>query len=340
MPSTTVTATGKGLGSGTDARLLMDHELAEALKAVPMMPNGVFDLTDLDATREAVRSLAESVADSVPDEPSVTVEEHLASRSGGPDVAIRLLRPTTAAGPLPVMLWFHGGGQVLGFAAQDDPWLKQLCSELGCAVASVDYRLAPETPAPGAAEDGFAAYRWIGQEADGLGLDGARIGIAGQSGGGGVAAATALLIRDRGGSTPLFQSLAYPMLDDRNETASSREITGIGVWDRATNILAWRAVLGDLAGADDVSPYAAPARAHDLGGLPPTFVAVGELDVFRDESLDYATRLRAEGVPVELHLYAGAFHAFDVFAPQSSFAATFRQTWHSFLARRFAAGKR
>ncbi|MFD8784817.1 alpha/beta hydrolase [Kitasatospora sp. NPDC059599] len=318
-----------------DSRPLMDQELSLALDAVPMTPNGAFDLTDLATTRAAFRAQAESAADSMPADPSVTVEEHLASRTDGPDVPIRLLRPTDAPGPLPVLLWFHGGGQVLGFAAQDDPWLTPLSVSLGCAVAVVDYRLAPETPAPGAAEDGFTAYRWLSREADVLGLDGTRIGIAGQSGGGGVAAATALLIRDRGGATPLFQALTYPMLDDRNHTASSHEITDIGIWDRSTNLLAWKAILGDRAGTDDVRPYEAPARAADLGALPPTFIAVGDLDCFRDEDLDYAARLRAQGVPVELHLYPGAYHAFDVIAPRSRLAVTFHRTWLDYLDRRF-----
>ncbi|MFJ8433927.1 alpha/beta hydrolase [Kitasatospora sp. NPDC094019] len=325
-----------------DSRRLMDQELRLALDAVPMTPNGAFDLTDLATTRAAFRAQAESAADSSPADPSVTVEEHLASRADrtyGPDVPVpvRLLRPTAAPGPLPVLLWFHGGGQVLGFAAQDEPWLTRLAASLGCAVAAVDYRLAPETPAPGAAEDGFTAYEWLAREADALGLDATRIGIAGQSGGGGIAAATTLLVRDRGGVAPLFQSLTYPMLDDRNRTASSHEITDIGIWDRSTNLLAWEAILGDRAGTEDVCPYAAPARADDLADLPPTFITVGDLDCFRDEDLDYATRLRAQGVPVELHLYPGAYHAFDLIAPDSRLAAAFHRTWFDYLARRFAA---
>lgn len=314
-------------------RLVVDSELAAVLQALPMGPHGVFDLTDIPATRQAVRALAESIASTIPDEPTVAAEEIRVPRAGGPDVPVLLLRPRTTSGPLPVIMWFHGGGQVLGFAAQDAPWLKQLSAALGCAVAAVDYRLAPETPAPGAAEDGFAAYRWITDNAAGLGLDPTRIGLAGQSGGGGIAAATALLIRDRGAAAPLFQLLMYPMLDDRDTTGSSREITDIGIWDRSTNVLAWRAVLGDRAGTDDVTPYAAASRATDLTGLPPAFIGVGELDVFRDEDLDYAARLRAAGVPVELHLYPGAYHAFDLFAPQSPLAESFRHAWHNFLAR-------
>ncbi|MFH8805078.1 alpha/beta hydrolase fold domain-containing protein [Streptomyces sp. NPDC017936] len=315
------------------SRPAIDSELAAALEAMPIGPNGVFDLTDVPATRQAVRALAETIADTFPDEPTVTAHEIQVPRADAPDVPILLLRPQNVPGPLPVIVWFHGGGQVLGFAAQDTPWLKPLSAALGCAVVAVDYRLAPETPAPGAAEDGYTAYRWISDNAADLGLDPTRIGLAGQSGGGGIAAATALLIRDRGAATPLFQLLQYPMLDDRNTTDSSREITDIGIWDRATNLLAWQAILGDRVGTEDVTPYAAASRASDLTGLPPTFIGVGELDVFRDESLDYAARLRAHGVPVELHLYPGAYHAFDLFAPQSQLAESFRHTWNDYLAR-------
>ncbi|GAA0273864.1 alpha/beta hydrolase [Actinomadura nitritigenes] len=311
----------------------IDGELAAALEAMPIGPNGVFDLTDVPATRRAVRALAETIAATIPNEPTVTTDEIQVPRADAPDVPLLLLRPQNAPEPLPVLVWFHGGGQVLGFAAQDAPWLKQLSAALGCAVVAVDYRLAPETPAPGAAEDGYTAYRWIGDNAADLGLDPTRIGLAGQSGGGGIAAATALLIRDRGAVTPLFQLLQYPMLDDRNTTDSSRGITGIGIWDRATNLLAWQAILGDRAGTEDVTPYDAAARASDLAGLPPTFIGVGELDVFRDESLDYAARLRAHGVDVELHLYPGAYHAFDLFAPRSRLAESFRHTWNNYLAR-------
>ncbi|MET7645845.1 alpha/beta hydrolase fold domain-containing protein [Streptomyces sp. NPDC005426] len=300
---------------------------------MPIGPNGVFDLTDIPATREAVRALAGTMADTIPDEPTVTTHDVQVPRAEAPDVPILLLRPQKAPEPLPVIVWFHGGGQVLGFAAQDAPWLKQLSAALGCAVVSVDYRLAPETPAPGAAEDGYTAYRWISDNAADLGLDPTRIGLAGQSGGGGIAAATALLIRDRGAATPLFQLLQYLMLDDRNTTDSSREITDIGIWDRATNLLAWQALLGNRVGTEDVTPYAAAARASNLAGLPPTFIGVGELDVFRDESLEYAARLRACGVDVELHNYPGAYHAFDLFAPQSQLAESFRHTWNNYLAR-------
>lgn len=322
--------------STTDTHDRIDAELAEALKAIPMGPAGVFDLSDLEGTRVGVRAFAEAIAAQIPDEPSVSVEQIEVPRPDGSTLPIRLLRPTTTEdGPLPVLLWFHGGGQVLGYAAQDDPTLKQLVLEVGCIAASVDYRLAPEAPAPAAAEDGLLAYQWLRAQAAVFGIDDSRVALAGQSGGAGIAAATALMIRDQGEPAPLFQALNYPMLDDRNTTVSSRQITDIGIWDRATNLLAWSSILGDRAGSDDVSPYCAPARATDLAGLPPTFMAVGELDVFRDEDLDFATRLLGAGVPVELHLYPGAFHAWDLFAPEAAVSVAYSQAWFGYLRRRF-----
>lgn len=320
-----------------DTHERIDPELAEAMKGLPMTPAGVFDLSDLEGTRAGVRTFAEAIAAQMPEEPSVSVERVDVPRPDGSTLPVRLLRPAAQAGTLPVLLWFHGGGQVLGYAAQDDPTLKRLCLEVGCVAASVDYRLAPEAPAPAAAEDGLLAYRWLRREAAALGLDHSRIALAGQSGGGGIAAATALMIRDHGEPAPAFQALSYPMLDDRNATASSHEITDIGIWDRATNILAWSSILGDRAGTDEVSPYCAPARATDLTGLPPTFIAVGELDCFRDEDLNYATRLRESGVPVELHLYPGAYHAWDLFAPEAAVSAVYCHAWFGYLRRQFDA---
>jgi acetyl esterase/lipase len=145
------------------------------------------------------------------------------------------------------------------------------------------------------------------------------------------------MIRDQGEPAPCFQALSYPMLDDRNTSASSHEITDIGIWDRATNILAWTSILGDRAGTDDVSPYCAPARATELSGLPQTFMAVAELDCFRDEDLSYAVRLQASGVPVELHLYPGAYHAWDLFAPEAALTTAYFDAWFGYLRRQFSA---
>ena len=313
----------------------IDPQLAVALDAVPRTPAGVYDLGDIPTTQAGIRQLIETMPPS-PNDAAVSMELLEAPRDGAPAVPIRLFRPKDISGPMPAFLWFHGGGQVLGFAEQDDAFLKDVSAAVGCAVAAIDYRLAPETSSPGAAEDGYQGYLWLLDHASELGIDANRVGLAGASGGGNVAAATALMLRDRGEPMPLFQSLSYPMLDDRNVTPSSKQITDIGVWDRATNIHAWNIILPDDAGGPDVSPYSAPARADDLRGLPPTFIAVGELDVFRDEDMTYATKLLECDVPIEFHLYPGAYHAWDIFAPEARMTVTFRETWFSYLARQFA----
>jgi acetyl esterase/lipase len=314
----------------------LDPELAAALAALPMTEGRLFDLSDIAGTRAAICQMAAADAAAAIADTSVSVEVFDAVGSGGPNVSIRLFRPTVRPASLPALLWFHGGGQVLGFAGQEDTYLKRVCRVVGCMVASVDYRLAPEARSPAAAEDGYLAYQWLRRETSNLGIDASRIGLAGPSGGACIAAAMTLMIRDRGAPPPRFVALICPMLDDRNETASSHEITDIGIWDREANLLAWKAILGNQAGAD-VSPYAAPARSGDLTGLPPTFIAVAELDVLRDEGLAYATKLMASGVPTELHVYPGAFHTWAFFAPASGLATSFFHTWFSYLSRQFAA---
>ena len=314
----------------------MDPELAEVLAGLPQTGDGFSDLSDIEASRQAVRRFAAATAARAPAHPGIAVRESTVAVPDGPDVPVRVVRPVEAGRDLPVLLWFHGGGQIRGSAAQDDPFLSGVCSAIGCAAVAVDYRLAPEARSPAAAQDGLAAYRWLAEHGSDLGLDAGRVGLAGASGGGGIAAAVALMVRDLGLRPPLFQALTYPMLDDRNATASSREVIDIGIWDRATSISAWEAILGEPGGGADVSPYQAPARASHLEGLPPTFLAVGDLDLLRDEGLNYALRLLAAGVPVDLHLYAGAFHAWDLFAPASSLGREFTRTWSDYVRRQLA----
>jgi acetyl esterase/lipase len=206
----------------------------------------------------------------------------------------------------------HGGGYVLGSLDMDDARFSRWCLELGCVGVSVEYRLAPETPYPGPLDDCYAALRWTHEHADEIGIDRDRIGIAGVSAGGGLAAALALLARDRGELPIAFQLLECPMLDDRQETHSSR-LADLPVWSRESNTFGWRSYLGDLYGRDDVPPYAAAARAEDLGGLPPAMVIVGGADGFRDENILYALRLNQAGVSSELHVLPGAPHGVQMF---------------------------
>jgi acetyl esterase/lipase len=316
----------------------IDPELAAALDAMPKGPNGAaLDFSDIPAFRARMTAAMAALPVPAPD-PRVAVETLGIPRDDGTVLDVVLFRPGDTGGPRPCLLYFHAGAQVLGSA--HDPasraYAAAMALRLDIVLAVVDYRLAPETPAPGAAEDGYLAYTPLAAApnaaAHGIAPD--RIGLAGASGGGAPAAATALMVRDRGQRRPRLLSLNYPMLDDRNDTPSSHEITDLGLYDRRENLYAWAAVLGERAGAPDVHPYCAPGRATDLAGLPDTFVAVAQYDVFRDEDLDFARRLTAAGVPVDLHLYAHAFHAWDVFAPDSALAATFGRTWDDFLRRR------
>lgn len=215
--------------------------------------------------------------------------------------------------PRPGLLYIHGGGLVLGSPDGDGGLCQRFAAEVGCVVVSVDYRLAPEHPFPAAIEDCYAGLRWMADSAASLNVDRTRLAVAGTSSGGGLTAALTLLARDRGGPEIAFQMPLHPMLDDRNTTPSSREITRESMpraWNRENNIAAWRMYLGAHEDVP-ISPYAAAARAADLRGLPPAYVCVGGVDLFRDETIRYVTRLAEAGVDVEFHLYPGCFHGFD-----------------------------
>ena len=212
-------------------------------------------------------------------------------------------------GLLPAIVTIHGGGYVIGSYDMDSPLLDRWCPTLGVVGVSVEYRLAPETSYPGPLEDCYAALRWTYDHADELGIDKNRIGVYGLSAGGGLAAALALLARDRGEVPLAFVLLDCPMLDDRQQTPSIQS-EGLYVWGQASNEFGWRSYLGDLYGSDDIPPYAAAARETNLAGLPPTCVVVGSIDGFRDEDIDYAQRLNQAGVPCELHVIAGLPHAY------------------------------
>ncbi|MBL8550881.1 MAG: alpha/beta hydrolase [Hyphomonadaceae bacterium] len=232
--------------------------------------------------------------------------------NGAPDVGLVIARPRNAAAPLPAILHMHGGGYVAGTAAQFAPHCRAIAAETDSLILSVDYRLAPETPYPGPIEDCYAALAWLFANAADLGIDRTRIGVMGESAGGGLAAALALMARDRGEYRFAFQHLIYPMIDDRTcAHPDPHPYAGEFIWNPGSNAFGWMSLLGPAMGADNVSPYAAAARATDLTNLPPTFIACGALDLFLEENLDYARRLTRAGVPVELHIYPGAFHGFQ-----------------------------
>lgn len=283
--------------------------------------------------REEVPDLAALTLDG-----AYALSEHtVPGPAGAPDVELVLLRPTGAQGPVPVLFYVHGGGLVTGNRHLDLPGVLETAAPLGCAVAAVEYRLAPESTYPAAAEDVYAGLRWLAGEADALGLDAGRIVVSGMSAGGGLAAVVALLSRERGGPRLLGQMLLCPMLDDRNDSPSAHQMAGHGLWDRTANATGWAAYLGDRAGGPDVPWDAAAARAEDLSGLPPAFLDVGSAETFRDEVVAYASRLWLCGGDAELHVWPGGAHAFDMVvpdAPLSQDAKAARRRWLSRLLDR------
>jgi acetyl esterase/lipase len=261
--------------------------------------------------------------------------DHVVDEAAG--VVVRVHRPKDAVGVMPCLYFMHGGGFVMGSMASSDYRLDGWCAELGCVGVSVEYRLAPETPYPGPLEDCYAGLAWIHEHAEQLQVHVGGVGLAGDSAGGGLAAGLALLARDRGELPPAsFELLVYPMLDDRLITSSiGWDFRG---WDRACAEFVWGAYLGDLAGTDRVPPYAAPSRAENLVGLPPTLVCVGALDFYLDEGVDYTMRLMRSGVATELHVYERAPHGFDM-VPNATVAQRCRRDMVDWLRRHLAIGQ-
>lgn len=308
---------------------LIDPEVLGALEIFGTTQIGPHNFADVRA------ALATPVASAL--EPSGGVfrtERLLAGPKGAADLRVLVYTPSTnRTSSRPALLHMHAGGFMIGqpeFAEQRN---RALAAALDIVVVSVDYRLAPENPYPAAIEDCHAALIWLHDQADELGVDAARIAIGGESAGGGLAAALALLARDRESVPVAIQMLIYPMLDDR--TGNGVEpcpLTGEFVWSASSNAFGWQSLLAGAAGGPDTSPYAAPARAEDLAGLPPAFIVAAPLDVLRDENVAYAARLMQAGVPTELHVYSGTFHAFDV-AADAEVSRNYQRDYRAALRR-------
>lgn len=266
---------------------------------------------DLPAARAGEAELIAALPPYDPPTPLVIDELLVPGPADAPEVRVRRYRPADHDGLLPALVYIHGGGFVVGSLELYDADCRRIAAEVGAVVISVDYRLAPEHPFPAGIEDCYATLVWVAENAGELGVDPERIAVGGESAGGGLAAGIALLARDRGGPLLCLQVLGIPEVDDRLETESMRSL---GVGTPITSIengeISWDSYLGaGVRGTDQVSPYAAPARATDLTGLPPALVTAYELDALRDEGIAYAQRLLSAGVSTELHVYPGAFHA-------------------------------
>ena len=296
----------------TVARTPFDPELKAALTIV----GGMFPPT---ITPDLIGFMRQSYA-SLPIDETLKAreidreEETIAGYQGDP-IVVSVLRHRRAAGPRPAILWAHSGGLMFGDRFSGADLIFDWVDGLGATLITVEYRLAPEHPEPYPREDMYAALEWTAACAERLGIRLDRLMVGGASSGGGLAAGLALAARDRGGPKLCGQLLDYPMLDDRCTTPSTQQFDGIGVWDRISNETGWDALLGPTRGGPDVSEYAAPARARDFAGLPPAFIDVGAADIFRDESIAYASGLWDAGGDAELHIWPGGFHAFDIFAP-------------------------
>ncbi|MET8853995.1 alpha/beta hydrolase [Amycolatopsis sp. NPDC004625] len=265
--------------------------------------------------RARFATIVPSLEQQVGDRPVDVEERTVPGPPGAPDVVLTIIRPRGGVTGAPAFYALHGGGMILGNRFFGVDGLVDDVLRFGAVGVSVEYRLAPEHPAPAAVEDCYAGLVWLAEHAAELGADPARIVVTGASAGGGLSAGVALLARDRGGPHLLGQVLLCPMLDDRNATPSARQYDGIGAWDRHNNDTGWDALLGPLRGTGEASPYAVPARAKDVSNLPPAYIDVGAAEVFRDEATEYALRIWATGGPAELHVWNGGYHAFAGFSP-------------------------
>jgi acetyl esterase/lipase len=280
----------------------------ELVPWIAMMPT--LDISDLAAARAEMAALVEQAPPREPPIPLTVEDRVVPGPEGSPDVRVRVYAPAGRTETLPGLLYIHGGGFVLGSIDSEGARPQEFAAAAEAVVVSVDYRLAPEHPFPAGLHDCFAALTYLAKNATELGVDPQRIGVAGGSAGGGLAAATALMARDQGGPELCMQYLGIPELDDRLETHSMRTYTDTPVWNRPNAILSWRYYLG----GQQPTGYAAPARATDLSGLPPAYVDVCEFDPLRDEGLEYAQRLVQAGVHAEVHLYPGTFHGSSMIA--------------------------
>jgi len=285
------------------------------------LPGGFNAIEDIKERRNVINSLVRMMTAELPPIDNIVIEDrNIAAPDALLELVVRIYKPTGVSGGLPGIFFIHGGGMIMGSIETENHKAAMLCETIQSIVVSVEYRLAPENPHPAQVQDCYEALVWMSKNAAELGFDTDRLAIVGGSAGGGLAIATALMARDQEFPKLSFQMANYPMIDDRNETPSSKEITDVGIWDRKANIEAWDWYLG----GKNADEYAAPARAIDLSGLPPTFIDVGELDLFRDEDIEFAKRLLQAGVTTELHVYPGAYHASESFAPEAELS---KQIW-------------
>jgi acetyl esterase/lipase len=285
-------------------RHLVDSEL---LPLVDNFPPMILSDESLPVIRARIPAML--AASPLPDLPERSQDVQIPSGEADRTIRCLMIQPITSVSNAPAILHFHGGGHVLGVPEMNKPQLMRWAHELGCVIVSVDYRLSPEIRFPGPMDDAYAALRWMHEQADVLGIDPQRIAVSGESAGGAMAACLSLMARDRGKYPIAFQHLEQPRLEDRlPSTKNANPFTGEFVWTRQSSIYC----RAQYMNKGERSPYASAARATDLFGLPPAYIAVGSLDLFVDECLAYAARLVKAGIPTEMIVYPGCFHGFKM----------------------------
>ena len=301
----------------------------ELQQATKWAPKFTFSSRNLGLVRLLIRLVT---ASRTPKDISVQ-NVYIPGQDGRAKVRLRVYRPRSIATPTPALLWLHGGGYVMGRPEMDDRACGGYVRELGIAVVSVDYRIAPKDPFPAALDDSYSALKWVTSHVQKLGVDAKRIAVGGASAGGGLAAALVQLARDRREITPVFQLLVYPMLDDRTVLRTDLDERNTVAWNQESNRFGWESYLGRKCGAESVPEYAVPARRQDLSGLPQAWIGVGTLDLFHDEGVAYARKLEKWGVECEIVVVPGAFHGFDLFAPKAPVVQQFKRSQISALER-------
>lgn len=309
-----------------------DVELAAALALVGDELPSTLTPEMIGPMREAL--ITPRIEDILAARPNVSHEGRtIPGPEGAPDLTVSIFRKKDQQPGGPGIYHTHGGGMIIGDRFTGIDVMLEWVELMDAVCVSVEYRLAPEHRDPALIDDCYAGLVWTAGHADELGIDADRLIIAGASAGGGLCAGVTLLARDKGGPRLAGQVVNYPMIDDRNQTVSSHQIDGFGVWDRGSNDTGWDAYLGDRRGTDQVSIYAAPSRATDLSGLPPAFIDVGSAEVFRDEAVAYASQIWADGGIAELHVWPGGFHGFDMFAPQAALSQAMLETRTKWVRR-------
>ena len=302
------------------------HTLAGLIRR-PLEPGGV------PAARALVDSLVHDDA-ALTRGGAVVLEEHLVPGTDTtPDIPLLVLRPADQTAALPAILYIHGGGGVAGNRRSEMSEVTGWIERIGVVVVSVDYRLAPEHTLTAMMDDVYAGLVWTAVNAADLRIDPTRLMIAGSSAGGALTAVLAAVARDRGGPAISHQILLSPALDDRCETPSSYEFNAGGMLDHVSVVESWKNVLGEGTDRDNLPVYASAARIKDLTGLPPAFIEVGTAEPLRDEALEYATRLSHADVPVELHVWPGAYHGSVMFVPDARLSQAALATREMYLAR-------